>query len=203
MAVAPGNTALATLDEAKLYVWREATHTADEQDLLCLILNGVSDAVHQYLGNVMRQTYTEKYDGGTEWLALRHYPVVSVSNVKELDLNLTKGQDYLVYPELWRLRRLGTKWLPLPQAIEVTYEAGWAVQERDATGKLTAVVYHPGGEGIRQAVLVWCYELWHAGPSTFADLVGDRGIMLRPEGMPPAARELLACYVHPIASVVS
>lgn len=183
--------------------------------MLCLILNGVSDAVGQYLGGVMRQAYTEKYDGGAEWISLRRRPVLSVQQVKELGFVLQEGQDYLVYLEQGRLRRLPklaywppaypslyrSKWAPYPQAVEVIYEAGWATQERDVQGNLTAVTYQPGGEAIRQAVLVWCYELWHAGPSTFADLVGERGVMLRPEGMPPHVKKLLAPYVQPVAAV--
>jgi len=215
MAVAPSTTALATLEEAKAYVWREQDHTTDEQDLLCLILNGVSDAVNQYLGGVFKQTYTEKYDGGVEWIALRHRPVLSVSSVKELSFDLVEDEDYLVYLEEGRIRRLPqlsywppaypkqyqSKWAPYPQAVEVAYVAGWAEQERDADGNLIAVNYQPGGEGIRQAVLVWCYELWHAGPSTFADLASERGILLRPEGIPPHVRRLLAPYVQPVAVI--
>jgi len=216
-AVYPSSTALATEYEVQQYVWRDsANHTEEEQDLLCMILNGVSDAIDACLGGVMRRLYTERYDGGAEWVTLRHRPVIAVNAVRELGVLLQADRDYAVYREQARLRRLPAVWPPAypapvlfqrarwasyPQAIEVEYEAGWAQQERDpATGALTAVVYEPGGEGIRQAALIWCYALWSAGPASFSYLVTEAGIV-RAEGMPPQVWRLLVPYLQPVVAV--
>lgn len=221
--VQPTAQALATEQEVQRFVWRQgalapdpAGHTEEEQDVLCAILNAVSDAVAQHLGGVVVQHYTERHDGGQEFIRLRRGPVVQVQAVRELGQPLTAGQDYALYPETGMLRRLPALeadwwppgsmitrrvvWAPYPQAVEVEYDAGWAQHVRDASGNLTAVQYAPGGEGIRAAVLMWCHAIWAAGPSAYGPLLTEAGV-LRAEGMPPQVERMLAPYRRPVGAL--
>ena len=210
--VMPSQTALATELEVQRAVWKisdlhpiETGHTEEEQDLLCLLLNAVSDALDRLLRGVIERTYTERYDGGQSWITLRHRPVWSVLQVIELGTVLVPEQDYAVYPEHGRIRRLPSwplrltpsraRWAAYPQAVTVTYVAGWATQVRDADGQLTAVTYRPGGEGLRQAVLLWCKALWEVGPAAYSYQVTESGVFLnRNLEVPPPVAALLAPY---------
>ena len=210
--VVPSQTALATELEVQRAVWKisdlqplDTGHTEEEQDLLCLLLNAVSDALDRILGGVIERTYTERYDGGQSWITLRHRPVWAVTQVSELGTTLTPDEDYVVYLEQGRIRRLPSwplraagaraRWASYPQAVTVTYVAGWATQVRDANGVLTAVTYRPGGEGIRQAVLLWCKALWEVGPAAYSYQVTESGVFLnRNLEVPPPVAALLAPY---------
>ena len=219
--VSPSPTALATEREVQRAVWRQDTFSPGpgefseaEQDRLCAILNAVSDAVDSYLGGTaLKRLRTEKYDGGTEFITLRYRPVLQIAWVRELDQDLVRDRDYAFYPETGTLRRLPAllgwwppaptatlrpiRWAPYPQAVEVSYLAGWAHQERDPAGNLTAVVYEPGGEGIREAVLLWCLQLWNVGPASFTYLITQGGAQIE-QGMPPQVEKLLAPYIQPM-----
>lgn len=216
--ILPSESALATELEVQRFVWRRPAlassdpggHTDEEQDILCAILNGVSAAVEQHLGGVIKRSYVESYDGGQEFIPLRHGPIVQVSSVVELTQPLTENVDFAVYREAGKLRRLPAiqsgwwppgsmavrrvMWAPFPKAVAVTYTAGWATQERDANGSLVAVRYDEGGEAIRTAVLIWCHYLWAAGPAAYGPTITEAGLAIRPTGMPAPVERLLAPY---------
>lgn len=212
--VTPSANALATELEAQRVIWKVSAlapadmgHSEEEQDLVCMLLNAVSDAVERLLGGVIERTYTERYDGGTAWIALRHRPVWSVASVKELNAQLAEGTHYLVYRESGRIRRIPwlpghTVFAPYPQAIEVTYVAGWATQIRDPNNQLIAVNYRPGGEAIRQAVLLWCKALWEVGPAAYSYQITESGVFLnRNLEVPPPVAALLAPFRNATARI--
>jgi hypothetical protein len=208
--VTPSRSALATELEVQRAVWKDTAtaplspgHSEEEQDVLCAILNAVSDAVEQLLSGVIEREYSEYADGGSQWLLLRHRPIVAVLEVREGTRTLVEGVDYAVYHHLNRLRRLpgGTgrtetvSWLSGTATVWVRYRAGWATQVRDATDQLVAVQYRPGGEAIRQAVLLWCQALWETGPAAYSVQVGATGFVLnRNVGVPPQVQALLQPY---------
>jgi len=212
--VTPSTNALATELEAQRVIWKVSAlapsdigHSEEEQDLVCMLLNAVSDAVEQLLGGVIERTYTERYDGGAAWIALRHRPVWSVVSVKEFNAQLVEGTHYLVYRESGRIRRIPslpghTVFAPYPQAIEVTYVAGWATQVRDPNNQLIAVNYRPGGEAIRQAVLLWCKALWEVGPAAYSYQITESGVFLnRNLEVPPPVAALLAPFRNATARI--
>ena len=222
--VFPSAGALATEGEVQRAVWRQgalspgiADFSDEEQDLLCMLLNAVSDALDLSLGGTaLKKLWTEKYDGGEEFIILRRRPVWEVVSLKELGQNLLQGTDYIFYPETGALRKLpsllgwwppsprptvrSVRWAPYPQAVEVVYHAGWARQERSPSGELIAVRYEPGGEGIREAVLLWCSQLWNVGPASFTYLITQGGAQIE-QGMPPQVEKLLAPYISPAVRV--
>ena len=217
--VTPSQSALATELEVQRAVWKSTTlspldpgHSEEEQDVLCGILNAVSDAVEQLLSGVIEREYVEYGDGGSEWLLLRHRPIVSVLSVREGSRDLVEGTDYAVYYDLNRLRRLPgalgqpsrAQWLAGSATVMVRYRAGWATQVRDGSGNLIAVQYRPGGEGIRQAVLLWCQALWETGPAAYSVQIGASGFVLnRNVGIPPQVQALLQPYRHPATATAS
>lgn len=200
--------ALATEWEAQRIVWKDTSlspdptgHTDEEQDLVAAILNAVSDAVHRLLGgSIMEEERTERYDGGKHWLRLRAFPVWSVTSVVEDTVTLVADRDYVVYPEIGYIRKLAAPFLDRPLAVTVTYTAGWAKQVRDADDNLVRVDYRPGGEAIRQAVLLWCKAIWDVGPAVYSYQVTDLGVLLaRNADVPPVVAALLAPYQRPQA----
>jgi hypothetical protein len=111
--VTPSRSALATELEVQRAVWKDTAtaplspgHSEEEQDVLCAILNAVSDAVEQLLSGVIEREYSEYADGGSQWLLLRHRPIVAVLEVREGTRTLVEGVEYAVYHHLNRLRRL-------------------------------------------------------------------------------------------------
>lgn len=203
--VVPSPRALATEVEVQRVVWKvtevvphPAGHTEEEQDILCGVLNAVSDAVDRILGGAaLEQVRTERHDGGWRWVRLRVAPVWEVLEVKESGVVLPPTA-YLVYREEAALRRRNGTFHGGPQGVEVTYRAGWATQVRDAQGNLVAVTYRPGGEGIRQAVLLWCKALWDVGPALYTYQISETGVLLsRNAEIPPAVAVILAQYRRP------
>ncbi|MCS7295215.1 MAG: hypothetical protein NZ761_07440, partial [Dehalococcoidia bacterium] len=203
--VVPSPRALATEVEVQRVVWKVTEvvphptgHTEEEQDILCGILNAVSDAVDRILGgSALEQVRTERYDGGWRWILLRAAPVWEVLEVKEGGVPLPPTA-YLVYRDEAALRRRNGTFSGGPQGVEVTYRAGWATQVRDAQNALVAVTYRPGGEGIRHAVLLWCKALWDVGPALYTYQISETGVLLsRNAEIPPAVAAILAQYRRP------
>ena len=113
--------------------------TTDETTVTNLLIPTVEAAISNFLGYDPNYSasITEKFDGErTEDLFLSRSTVVSVTSVTEDGSVLTEGndQDYVLYANLGRLRKIGReKWSAAKlQNITVVYSAGYSDSESSA-----------------------------------------------------------------------
>lgn len=113
--------------------------STDESTVTNLLIPTVEASITNYLGYDPNYSasITEKFDGDrTEDLFLSRSPVVSVTSVTEDGSTLTEGndQDYVLYSNLGRLRKIGReKWSAAKlQNITVVYSAGYSDSESSA-----------------------------------------------------------------------
>ena len=113
--------------------------TTDETTVTNLLIPTVEDSISNFLGYDPKYSasITEKFDGDrTEDLFLSRSPVVSVTSVTEDGTTLTEGNgdDYVLYANLGRLRKVGReRWSNAKlQNITVVYSAGYSDSEGTA-----------------------------------------------------------------------
>ena len=113
--------------------------TTDEATVTNLLIPTVEAAISNFLGYDPKYSgsITEKFDGDrTEDLFLSRSPVVSVTSVTEDGTTLTEGngEDYVLYANLGRLRKVGReRWSNAKlQNITVVYSAGYSDSEGTA-----------------------------------------------------------------------
>ena len=113
--------------------------TTDESTVTNLLIPTVEAAISNFLGYDPKYSasITEKFDGDrTEDLFLSRSPVVSVTSVTEDGTTLTEGNgdDYVLYANLGRLRKVGReRWSNAKlQNITVVYSAGYSDSEGTA-----------------------------------------------------------------------
>lgn len=113
--------------------------TTDEATVTNLLIPTVEAAIANFLGYDPKYSasITEKFDGDrTEDLFLSRSPVVSVTSVTEDGTALTEGNgdDYVLYANLGRLRKVGReRWSNAKlQNITVVYSAGYSDSEGTA-----------------------------------------------------------------------
>ena len=113
--------------------------TTDEATVTNLLIPTVEAAIANFLGYDPKYSasITEKFDGDrTEDLFLSRSPVVSVTSVTEDGTTLTEGNgdDYVLYANLGRLRKVGReRWSNAKlQNITVVYSAGYSDSEGTA-----------------------------------------------------------------------
>ena len=113
--------------------------TTDEATVTNLLIPTVEAAISNFLGYDPKYSasITEKFDGDrTEDLFLSRSPVVSVTSVTEDGTALTEGNgdDYVLYANLGRLRKVGReRWSNAKlQNITVVYSAGYSDSEGTA-----------------------------------------------------------------------
>lgn len=109
------------------------------------LINMVSRMMINEIGHSpVYTTYTSaKYDGsGTPSIYLDHFPVVSVTTLKENGVTLTENTDFVV-GKLGRIVRISSSvsdgyteadWAEGNQNIEVTYKAGYYLETDPADG---------------------------------------------------------------------
>ena len=95
-AIVAGGTDLTTLTRVRSSLYTGTTSaTTDHDVLIANLIDEVSDAIQQFVGNVIGEaTYTEYYSGmGEELMMLRHGPLVSVTSVNEVTYSATSSVD--------------------------------------------------------------------------------------------------------------
>jgi hypothetical protein len=136
------DTALVTLSAAREYL--QLTKTTYDS-VLEVIINAVSDLFCKYVGRQLAmKTYTDiLLDGNSrEYLFLPGRPIVEITSIYEDTNLLVEGydQDYVVYKAEGMVRRVGgAVWIDLPQSIEITYDAGYIVQDKAPAAGETAL----------------------------------------------------------------
>ncbi len=177
--------ALVTLQEATDYVLKTGlpSRTAEEIRLLTLLINGVSEAVENYLGyrfiirniTVITQGARDKRD--------RLYlppPITWVVSMVEDGVVLLPAL-YHTY-DRYLLRNLGASWSVKPKSIRVEYEVG---------KHLTIANIPPD---VKLGALIWMYDLWHSGPANFSNIITEGNVMIRPIAIPLQTKTFLNRY---------
>lgn len=137
------NQTVVELDDLKDYLNFQAADRTHDGELL-RFLQGLTPVIESITGPILPVTYTsEQYDGGHWMIALRHRPVISVSDVIEYRGNIAYDLTQISHPSQGTIysyefeppgrivrRTVGGGWTPFPpgpEAVEVTYTAGRAV----------------------------------------------------------------------------
>lgn len=120
--------ALTTVALAKTYM--KKTDAADDT-LIESLINATTVFVENYCGRRFKKTvYTaELKDGnGSQYLFLKHYPIVSVTTIYWTDITvgdtLIDSDDYKIYANQGYIYKAGG-WVYGHQNIKITYEAGY------------------------------------------------------------------------------
>ena len=121
-------TTVVTLTEMRSFLNIPTAQTGKD-DLLISLLDAYNGKIENYLGVTMiNSTYTtEKYDGNdTDSLFLKHYPIVSVSELIIGDDTLT-ASDFVIYDEGYLKIDSDTYSIFTKdvQNVSITYNAGW------------------------------------------------------------------------------
>ena len=102
------------------------------------ILQG-QDIIEKYLDrNIEQANYTEKYDGGNQFIFLKNYPVSSITSVKEDDITLDSSE--YGFTETGILYLKDRNFSEGIQNIEVSYTAGYSEIPDSLKRALTIVV---------------------------------------------------------------
>ena len=102
------------------------------------ILQG-QDIIEKYLDRHIEQAnYTEKYDGGNQFIFLKNYPVSSISSVKEDDITLDSSE--YGFTETGILYLKDRNFSEGIQNVEVSYTAGYSEIPDSLKRALTIVV---------------------------------------------------------------
>lgn len=143
---APAGTYLTTIWRVKRELGITGT---DKDDLLSVIIAGVSDRIETYCDRVLREAaYQQKYSttGNQPDLRLLQYPVESGPTVVESGVTLVEGTDFELELEtgtLWRmLGELNRSWPRGIRNVEVSYTAGYATIPDDVVDAATKQVTH-------------------------------------------------------------
>lgn len=130
-------TAFVSLDDAKQWIGVKGD---DFDQQIALLADAVSAFIERHTGRTfVQRTYTaETYNGsGTNFLRLRHFPVVSVTTLTVTRTEdgspetLTEGTDFDVdtVAGLIKLRSVAAPFDRLFQNVSITYVAGQGVRE--------------------------------------------------------------------------
>jgi len=132
-------TTIVTLAEMRAFLNIPITQTGKD-DLLISLLDAYNGKIENYLGvTLINSTYTtEKYDGNdTDSLFLKHYPIVSVSELIIGDDTLT-ASDFVIYDEGYLKIDSDTYSIFTKdvQNVSVTYIAGWGTSRANVNDVL-------------------------------------------------------------------
>jgi hypothetical protein len=138
--VQPAGAKILGLGEVRTHLNINST---DQDNELKGYIEAVGVVVENIVGSVLPRTVTESYDGGQETIPLRHWPIVSVTSVKETwyggatysltQIDLTAGTpagqfNYTFDPNTGTItRRIGvfeTCFMPGSDNIQITYVVG-------------------------------------------------------------------------------
>ncbi|MFO7164910.1 MAG: hypothetical protein DIU75_016395 [Mycolicibacterium hassiacum] len=127
--VTPAGLGLVSLDAAKRYLGIDPGNTEYDDDLRSLIA-GVTGAIEDIVGAVVRRKVTERHSGSGNQIALNKGPVIGIVSVVESGVTLGPG-DYSLGQHGIVTRLAGPycprPWQPGVDNVEVTYEIGRAV----------------------------------------------------------------------------
>ena len=129
---------LTTLTKVKAYL---GITGSDDDTLLGTLIDAASKAIKQYCkDNISETTYTEYYDGPrTNELALRHRPIVSITDIwDDPDRDFTdddkldySDDDYVYYADEGIVKGYAHLFYEGSKNIKITYTAGYSIIPAD------------------------------------------------------------------------
>lgn len=125
MPIAAASNALTTVANVK-YVWGRPQADTGDDDRIQTLINLISDRIEYWCGRKFtKQTYTDElHDGnGDNYLFLKQYPIVSVTEIKRDDIAVDSDYYKVYEDEGFVLKE--TYWTKGYQNLKVTYEAGF------------------------------------------------------------------------------
>jgi hypothetical protein len=201
MAVALASNVFVTKEEAREFVFTEADEaerTQEELDILYRIVNGICTAVETYCGArfIVRASIVETFDGGSQEVLLKYYPVTAVTSVIEDGVALVANTGYISYLNEGRICAISTDAQSRTfcsgfKKVVVTYSAGYGTQNV-TDGEVISIVNVP--EDVRIAALIWIRALWKKEPENFTSMIGN--VYISPRALPSDCEGLLAPYVR-------
>jgi hypothetical protein len=125
---------LCTLSDIRLRLGLPESNTENDA-LFTQLISSITSIFESYTGRDLIlnvNDVTEYLEGGSPWIRLKRYPVVSITSIKEsLDFDFASA-DSLVVNDDYRLRpltglvlRQGPDWIGGIDAVEVKYKGGY------------------------------------------------------------------------------
>jgi hypothetical protein len=164
-----GGARMVGLAEVKDHLRIPSTDRSHDARLMRMI-DGITPVVENITGPIVQKTYTETYDGGRQFISLRHRPVISVTSVVEYRGGIAYTLTQVATPDLGTIysyafqtpgrivrRTVGggvTTFPAGPDAVAVVYVAGFATvphNVREGALELIRVNYQYTQQGGRPA----------------------------------------------------
>lgn len=195
--------ALITLTDAKQYL--KVTSTNDDA-ILATLINSISAWVQGYLKrNLVRQTYTEYYSGdGESELALRNYPIYSISSIyvdqlrafgSETAVDVSSNVIIKKSSGILKSFNLLYGWTWGESNIKVTYSAGYSIGITGGDGTLP----HEIRLAVRR-LLDLHYRLGYSQRKldTSSESMNSMNVTFKDEDIPKDVKSMLDGYISPI-----
>ena len=183
--------ALVSKEYAEKFVWSDpSARTDDEKDGLYRLINSVSEAMsklNNYISFIIEEK-TDFFDGGSDQVFLRNFPIVEILSVYENgeELDAPTGQaagdgDWDYYKDEGIIYKSSGYFNPGRQKVKVTYKSGLAETEADIP------------EDVKLACVSWINQINDAEIENYGTIITAQ-TMVRPTDMPQITRKLLNPY---------
>jgi len=127
----------------------------DQDSFLTTLLTNASEMLKSWIGREIEAAdYDEYYDGGKGYIILKHWPVNSLTALKEVwasgeetDVDST---DYVLYSESGLIVLRSGSFVDRLQGVHVQYNAGWSTvpeEIQEATLQLASMLYKLADQG--------------------------------------------------------
>ena len=191
MAVELIPKAIVSKEYAEQFVWSDPTaRTDNEKDGLYRLINAVSEAIDKlpnHINFIISET-TEFFDGGSDQVFLRNFPIVDITSVyedgEELDAPTGQGEgdgDWDYYKEEGIIYKQSGYFIPGRQKVKVTYTSGLGTNESEMP------------EDVKLACVAWINQVNDAEIENYGTIITAQ-TMVRPTDMPQITRKLLQPY---------
>ena len=183
--------ALISKEYAEKFVWSDPeARTNEEKDSLYGIVNAVSEAMSKLPGyvNFINDENTEFFDGPTDEVYLRNFPINSITSVheggEELDAPTEQAAsdgDYDYYKDMGIVYKTNGHFTSGRQKVKVIYNSGFGTDESEIP------------DDIKMACVAWVKQINDSEVENFGTIITAQ-TMIRPTDMPEITRKLLAPY---------
>ena len=183
--------ALVSKEYTEQFVWSDPTaRTDEEKDGLYRLINAVSEAMsklNNYVSFIIEEK-TEFFDGGSDQVFLRNFPIVEILSVyedgEELDSPSEQAAgdgDWDYYKDEGIIYKSSGYFTLGRQKVKVTYKSGFGETEADIP------------ENVKLACVAWISQINDAEIENYGTIITAQ-TMVRPTDMPQITRKLLQPY---------
>lgn len=178
--------ALCELEDVRT-VLKIADSDTSFDDILRILINGVSSAIESYTGKFFaaRDIVSEKYDGkGTVSMLLRRSPVLSIAIIVNDTITLDAA-DFVFYADTGKVQLIdGTVFVAGPQKVTVSYRCGYEEQD------LPADIAMAAQQWVCHLFKIQDKQRWGINSQT----VTEESFSFDPGSMPEQTREICDTY---------